>query len=338
MIVLGIESSCDETGVAIVQDGKVLIDLVASQIPVHSVYGGVVPEFASRIQLESMGRLVQKACSDTGIALSMLDGIAVTAGPGLIGSVLIGVNFAKGLAYMLDRPLIGVDHVQAHLFSPLIEFDRLSFPYIGLVVSGGHTELYTVRSMRDASMNGRTIDDAAGEAYDKIAGALGLGYPGGPVLDSIAHEQRNVQKIKFPMALMKKNNHNFSFSGLKTAVIQYMKQHPPGTDRDALYSIAAGFQDAVTGVLVKKTVSLARYQHMTRITVSGGVAANSGLRKMFDAYRDEFEISIPSLKLCTDNGSMVGFLGYRLLQLGITSGMDMDGYANNSRIPERTRA
>ena len=338
MIVLGIESSCDETGVAIVRDGSVLVDLVSSQISVHSGYGGVVPEFASRIQLEVIGSLVRRACSEAGIKLSHIDGIAVTAGPGLIGAILIGLNFAKGLAYMLDKPLVGVDHVRAHLFSPLIEFDQLSFPYTGLVVSGGHTELYTVRSLTDVSMNGKTIDDAAGEAYDKIAGALGLGYPGGPVIDRIAGEKKNVRKVKFPMALMKKDNYNFSFSGLKTAVIKHIKQHTPGADPDVLYSIAAGFQEAVAGVLVKKTVSLARYKRMKRITVSGGVAANSGLREMFGEFKDEFEIYIPSVNLCTDNGSMVGFLGYHLLKLGIKSSIDMDGYANNTLIPQRTRA
>ncbi|MGB9735842.1 MAG: tRNA (adenosine(37)-N6)-threonylcarbamoyltransferase complex transferase subunit TsaD, partial [bacterium] len=217
MILLGIETSCDETGVAIIQDGKILVDLISSQMDFHSIYGGVVPEFASRMQLETIGPLTQKAFEMQDLDLRDVDGIAVTVGPGLIGSILVGVNFAKGLAYTLGKPLVGIDHVQAHLFSPLIEFKQLSFPYIGLIVSGGHTELYTVRSFTDVILEGKTIDDAAGEAYDKIAGALGLGYPGGPLIDNIVKKNKEDKKrhdsekdrkenIKFPMALMKKGN------------------------------------------------------------------------------------------------------------------------------------
>ncbi len=347
MILLGIETSCDETGVAVIKDGKILVDLVSSQIDFHSIYGGVVPEFASRIQLEVIGPLTQQACIDAGIKLTALDGIAVTIGPGLIGSVLVGVNFAKGLAYALDIPMIGVDHVQAHLFSPFIEFDRLSFPYIGLIVSGGHTELYTVRSFTDVVLNGKTIDDAAGEAYDKIAGALGLGYPGGPLIDRIAREEmaagevyvlkeeKHHEAVKFPMAMMRKGNYNFSFSGLKTAVIRYIKERSNRMTQRTVASVASGFQNAVTGVLVKKTVTLARQKRMKRIAVSGGVAANSQLRKMFMSYSNEFEIYIPSVRLCTDNGSMVGFLGYQLMKLGMKSDINIDAYANNTRIPQR---
>ncbi len=349
MILLGIETSCDETGVAVIRDGKVLTDLVSSQIDFHSIYGGVVPEFASRIQLEVIGSLTQQACTDAGIQLTDLDGIAVTVGPGLIGSVLVGVNFAKGLAYALDKPLIGVDHVRAHLFSPFIEFDQLSFPYIGLIVSGGHTELYTVNSFTDVVLNGKTIDDAAGEAYDKIAGALDLGYPGGPFIDRIAKEARVDKEayavksrkppdaVKFPMAMMKRGNYNFSFSGLKTAVTRHIKERGPHMTQRTISSIAIGFQDAVTGVLVRKTIALARYKHMKRIAVSGGVAANAQLREMFMTYRDEFEIYIPSVRLCTDNGSMVSFLGYQLLKLGIKSDIDIEAYANNTHIPQRAR-
>lgn len=340
MILLGIETSCDETGVSIILDGRVLADLVSSQIDFHSIYGGVVPEFASRIQLEAIGPLVQRACSDADIRLAELDGIAVTIGPGLIGSVLVGVNFAKGLAYALDLPLIGVDHVQAHLFSPLLEFDRLSFPYIGLVVSGGHTELYTVNSFTDTVLNGKTIDDAAGEAYDKIAGALGLGYPGGPLIDSIARaadRQSRSGAVRFPLALMRKGNYNFSFSGLKTAVIRYLHGHSHPLTQEAVTAIAAGFQDAVTGVLVKKTIALARQKRIKNIAVAGGVAANTQLREMFMAYSNEFGIYIPSVRMCTDNGSMVSFLGYQLMKLGRTSDISVDAYANNTRVPQRAR-
>ncbi len=347
MILLGIESSCDETGVSVVRDGAVLSDAVSSQIDAHSIYGGVVPELASRMQLEAIGALARKSCDDAGIRLQNVDGIAVTVGPGLIGSVLVGVNFAKGLAYALGRPLIGVDHVQAHLFSPLMEYGRLSFPYIGLVVSGGHTELYTVRSFTEAVLEGKTIDDAAGEAYDKIAGALGLGYPGGPAIDRLLRDDGREKvaaaggavrdgDIKFPMALMRKGNYNFSFSGLKTAVIRYLKEHGTEAARDRT-PVARAFQEAVAGVLVGKTVSLARQRHIDRIGVSGGVAAKSRLRGLFGALGNEFEIYIPSLRLCTDNGAMVGFLGYHLLRLGITSGLDVDAYANNTRVPERAR-
>lgn len=338
MILLGIESSCDETGIAIVKGGRVLVDLVSSQVAVHKNYGGVVPEFASRMQIEDIGLLTQQACIDTGIKLSQIDGIAVTIGPGLIGSVLVGVNFAKGLAYALDKPLIGVDHVQAHLFSPLIEFNKLTFPYIGLVVSGGHTELYTVRSVTDTTLNGKTIDDAAGEAFDKISTALGLGYPGGPEIDRIVKESKNIKRIKFPMALMTKGNYSFSFSGLKTAVIRYIKQHASDMNYDMVCSIAAGFQDAVVTVLIKKAVSLARYKGIKRIALSGGVTANSRLRKMFEEFRHEFDIYIPSAKICTDNGSMIASLGYRLLKLGIKSSIDIEAYANNTHIPKKIRA
>ncbi|MCL4557364.1 MAG: tRNA (adenosine(37)-N6)-threonylcarbamoyltransferase complex transferase subunit TsaD [Deltaproteobacteria bacterium] len=338
MILLGIESSCDETGVAVVRDGKVLVDLVSSQVDVHTEYGGVVPEFASRMQLEAIGPLTDRACRDAGIRLSQIDGIAVTSGPGLIGSVLVGMNFAKGLAYSLDKPLIAVDHVRAHLFSPLIEHGGLAFPYIGLVVSGGHTELYTVKSMTDVLLEGKTIDDAAGEAYDKVAGALGLGYPGGPVMDRLAAQGAERRGVKFPMAMMRRGNYDFSFSGLKTAVMRYIKEHSSGLTHGTVSSIAVGFQDAVTGVLVKKTIALARQRRIRRIAVSGGVAANTGLRKMLAAYRDEFEMYIPSSRLCTDNGSMIGFLGYRLFELGIQSDMDTDAYANNTHVPQRARA
>jgi N6-L-threonylcarbamoyladenine synthase len=351
MILLGIETSCDETGVAIIKDGDILVDLVSSQIDIHSIYGGVVPEFASRLQLEVIGPLTSKACMIAGIKLNQVDGIAVTIGPGLIGSILVGVNFAKGLAYALDKPFIGVDHVQAHLFSPFIEFRSLSFPYIGLVVSGGHTELYTVNSFTDVVLNGKTIDDAAGEAYDKIAGALGLGYPGGPLIDSIVKKSKNMTKdsaineknikgdkhIKFPKALMKKGNYNFSFSGLKTAVIRYIKEQQSPLTEHIISKIAIASQDAITSVLVEKTIALAREKHIKRIAVSGGVAANSQLRNMFMSYKGEFEVYIPSIKLCTDNGAMVAFLGYQLLKLGINGNIDMDAYANNTHIPERTR-
>ncbi len=337
MILLGIESSCDETGVAVVQDGRVLVDLVSSQIDIHKAYGGVVPEFASRIQLEAIGPLTDKACRDAGIRLSQIDGIAVTSGPGLIGSVLVGINFAKGLAYALDKPLVAVDHVRAHLFSPLIEHKDLSFPYLGLVVSGGHTELYTVRSMTDVHLEGKTIDDAAGEAYDKVAGALDLGYPGGPVIDKLAGQGAGIKGVRFPMALMTKDNYNFSFSGLKTAVIRYIKGRGGSLTHGTITAIAVGFQEAVTGVLVRKTIALARRRRIRGIAVSGGVAANAGLREMFAAHRDEFEIHMPSPRLCTDNGSMIGFLGYRLLELGMESGMDTDAYANNTRAPQRAR-
>lgn len=346
MILLGIETSCDETGVAIIKDGKTLVDLVSSQMDFHSIYGGVVPEFASRIQLETIGPLTQKACEVSGLNLKELDGIAVTVGPGLIGSILVGVNFAKGLAYSLDKPFIGVDHVQAHLFSPFIEFNELSFPYIGLVVSGGHTELYTVNSFTDTALMGKTIDDAAGEAYDKIAGALGLGYPGGPLIDNMVKKANEMDKKdqmgkhgknepKFPMALMQKGNYNFSFSGLKTAVIRYINKS--SITPNTMNTIAKATQDAITGVLVKKTIALAKELNIRRIAVSGGVAANSQLREMFMAYKNEFDIYIPSIKLCTDNGSMVAFLGYQLLKLGIKHNIDIDAYANNSRLPQRTR-
>ncbi|MCL4478075.1 MAG: tRNA (adenosine(37)-N6)-threonylcarbamoyltransferase complex transferase subunit TsaD [Deltaproteobacteria bacterium] len=336
MIILGIESSCDETGVAVLRDGKIVVDIISSQITVHGRFGGVVPEYASRMQLEAIGHLTEQACREAHIRLQDVDGIAVTIGPGLIGSVLVGLNFAKGIAYAIDKPLIGIDHVQAHLFSPMIEFPDIHFPYVGLVVSGGHTELYTVKDFREVELKGKTVDDAAGEAYDKVSKSLGLGYPGGPVIDNISMQSKIQKKIKFPMALMIKDNYNFSFSGIKTAVIRHIKKIEQPLKQEDTTLIASSFQEAVQNVLVKKTIALAEQTGINSIAVSGGVAANSRLRQLFDEYKKSFNVYIPRTDLCTDNGSMIAFLGYQLYKLGKVSNINIDGYANNTRIPEGT--
>ncbi|MBU0534276.1 MAG: tRNA (adenosine(37)-N6)-threonylcarbamoyltransferase complex transferase subunit TsaD [Candidatus Omnitrophica bacterium] len=331
MLILGIETSCDETSASIVKDGKTIIsNIITSQDEIHAPFGGIVPELASREQLESIGWVVREALDKANIQLNKIDAIAVTYGPGLAGSLLIGVEFAKALSYALSIPLIGVNHIQAHLYANFLEDSKIKFPYIGLVISGGHTSLFYVKDFLTYSFLGQTRDDACGEAFDKGAQILKLGYPGGPVIDRIS-KKGNLSAIKFPRAKMK-NPFDFSFSGLKTSLSRYVEKRGKITKKE-LPDIAASFQEAIADALVKKTILAAEYKKTNTIIVGGGVAANSRIRfKMQqEANKNNLKVYFPNqLKLCTDNAAMIAGLAYWMFKKGKTSSLTLDAKPNLS--------
>ncbi|MGC8657477.1 MAG: tRNA (adenosine(37)-N6)-threonylcarbamoyltransferase complex transferase subunit TsaD [Desulfomonilaceae bacterium] len=339
MIVLGIETSCDETAAAIVENGsKTLSNIVVSQIDIHKEFGGVVPELASRKHIEAISIVISKSLKDAGAEFHDLDGIAVTRGPGLIGSLLVGIGAAKGLALALKKPICGVNHLHGHLFSSWLENDRMGLPFIGLVVSGGHTSLFQVSSPLDIEVIGKTRDDAAGEAYDKVSKLLGLGYPGGAIIEKLASEASS-NGLRFPRALMEPGNLNFSFSGLKTAVLRYAEsifgshrnkmvrgsfhQITPSnltSDQfDEVKRIASAFQEAVIDTLVTKLFMAVETKKIPRVVVCGGVAANAALRNTIvtEGQKRGVEIVLPAPFLCSDNGAMVAARGYFLLREGL---------------------
>ena len=330
MNVLGIESSCDETAAALVCDGRrVLSSVVASQTDVHHRFGGVVPELASRRHLEAIGPVVRQALSQAGFELAGVDGIAVTRGPGLIGSLLIGFSFAKAVAYSLGVPWVGVNHLEAHIHALFLEDRPPEFPFVALLASGGHTGLYHVTSFMNMELLGQTRDDAAGEAFDKVAKILSLGYPGGAVIDRLARDG-DPGRIRFPRPCIDTQNFDFSFSGVKTAVGRYLAQHR-GDDRGSVADIAAGFQEAVVDVLVFKLMRAARGKGCGRIALAGGVAANSRLRERVrqDAAAAGYEAYLPSLPLCGDNAAMVAAAGYHLLASGRRSEPEEDVFSRH---------
>jgi N6-L-threonylcarbamoyladenine synthase len=326
MVVLAIESSCDETAAAIVGGGeKALSNIVFSQIQIHRKYGGVVPELASRKHIEAIIPVIREALSKAGITLDRVEGIAVTYGPGLIGSLLIGLSVAKAIAYARNLAFVGVNHVEGHLSAILLENPRLQFPFIGLVVSGGHTCLYRVEDLGRYEWLGGTRDDAAGEAFDKVAKLLNLGYPGGPVIDGVARNG-DPQAISFPRAFISKDSFDFSFSGIKTSVLHYVRKHP----RARVEDIAASFQEAVVDVLISKAVQAALTLDLRRIVLSGGVACNSRLRMRLKeiAEKEGLETNIPSPILCTDNAAMIGVIGHYYLTRGKTSPLTLNAFSN----------
>ena len=317
MLVLGIETSCDETAVAIVGDeGKLLSSIVSSQIEIHKRFGGVVPEIASRNHLEALPNLLDQVLAESGHTLQELEGIAVTARPGLIGALLVGVNAAKSLAWSLGIPFIGIHHLEAHLMAAAIDNSGVTFPHIGLVVSGGHTSLFRVNGIGDISLLGETRDDAAGEAFDKIAKMLDLGYPGGPEIDRRA-ALGDPKRHTFPQAMKKKNNLEFSFSGLKTAVRVFLKDNPPQNETD-INDICAGVQFAITEIITRKVEMALRQEGLTSVVAAGGVVANKGLRASLEAMgkRRGIDIHIPPINMCTDNAAMVAALGQAYLERG----------------------
>jgi len=330
--VLGIETSCDETAAAIVRDGReVVSNVVSSQVEVHAGFGGIVPELASRAHTVNIIPVVDEALRSAGMALGELDAVAVTMGPGLIGALLVGVSAAKALAYSAGLPLIGVNHIEGHLSAIFLEDDSVTFPFVLLIVSGGHTHLYRVSDCCKYEKLGQTRDDAAGEAYDKVAKLLGLGYPGGPIIDGLAREG-DPSTFRFPRAKLGRDSLDFSFSGLKTAVMLRIKDlgGVDAIDERGIKDLCASFQEAVVDVLVDKTVLAARKSGVGRIVVGGGVAANGALRAGLAAACETEGISLhmSGPEYCTDNAAMIAAAGYRLYNAGRVSGLDLNPKAN----------
>ena len=333
MRVLAIETSCDDTGVAVILDGrKILSNVVSSQVPIHQKYGGVVPELASRKHIESIVPIVTEALEIANVTLKEIDGIAVTQGPGLVGSLLVGLSFAKSIAFAAGLPFVGVNHIEAHLSAIFLEEKRPKFPFIGLVVSGGHTSLFRVDGFGKYMRLGQTRDDAAGEAFDKVAKLLGLGYPGGPIIDELS-KTGNPKAIRFPRPSLGRNSFDFSFSGLKTSVVNYVKSHPElqgSYPEDLIRDIVSSFQEAVIEILVKKTLQATQQQGIKRIVLSGGVAANHSLRERIkeEAFQQKVNVYIPSPSFCTDNAAMVGVVGYEYLKRGVRSPLSLNAFSN----------
>jgi N6-L-threonylcarbamoyladenine synthase len=309
MIVLGIETSCDETGIALYDTGKgLLAHALHSQIKMHAEYGGVVPELASRDHIRRVLPLTGKVLRDAGLTLQDIDAIAYTQGPGLAGALLVGTSIAEALAFTLDIPAIGVHHLEGHLLAPLLEENPPAFPFIALLVSGGHTQLMRVSGIGEYALLGDTLDDAAGEAFDKTAKLLGLEYPGGPAVSRLA-EQGTPRRYRLPRPMLNSGNLDFSFSGLKTAVLTAVNEAPK--DESARADLARAFQDAVVDVLTAKCIAALEQTGLERLIVSGGVGANRQLRAALDtaAQKNGFEVSYPRLEFCTDNGAMIAFSG-----------------------------
>ncbi len=331
MLILGIDTSCDETAVAVVADGRQIVsNIICSQIDLHARYGGVVPEVACRAHVEALLPAVDAALEKADVTLSDLDAIAVTTTPGLVGALLIGLSTAKTLAWSAEKPLIAVDHIQAHLYSPHFEHPALEYPYVSLVVSGGHTALYRCRSPLEIQRLGSTLDDAAGEAFDKAAIILGLPYPGGPSIERAAREGLP-DAIRFPRSLLGRAGFDFSFSGLKTAVLYHCKgQNAAKGDgllpEVSVPDVAASFQQAVVDVLVEKSLAAAQACGVKMITMGGGVTANTLLRERMTERGGEAGINVrfPSRALCTDNAAMVAGLAHHLLEAGQIADLMVD--------------
>jgi N6-L-threonylcarbamoyladenine synthase len=343
VLIFGIDTSCDDTSASVVESGtRIVSNIISNQTEIHKQYGGIVPELASRRHIEMIWPVVDEAMKGAGLAYADLACIAVCHGPGLIGSLLVGCSFAKALCYAKEVPLVAVNHLEGHIFSPFLEQKKPDYPFIALIVSGGHTCLYKVEGFGKYIELGRTRDDAAGEAYDKVSKLLGLGYPGGPIIDTLARAG-NPEAINFPRAYLPES-YDFSFSGLKTAVLNFVRSqmstsnypfHPMGEGKGEgeifplMNDIAASFQAAVVDVLVRKTEWAIRKERIKRVTLSGGVAANSALRRRMQEMADkrEVELFMPSLTLCTDNAAMIAAAGYHHFQAGHLAGLDLNPVA-----------
>lgn len=327
MLTLGIETSCDETAAAVLRDNKVLSNIVSSQIDIHKKYGGVVPELASREHLKNLLPVIRESLASASVSLGDIGLIAVTYTPGLIGALLVGVSAAKAIAYARNIPFIGVHHGEGHILAAHIEYPGIGYPYIALLVSGGHTALYHVKGLGEYRLLGQTRDDAAGEAYDKVAKLLGLEYPGGPALDKLAREG-NPEAIKFPRGRLE--GYDFSFSGLKTAVrnhVALFMSKDKGIDPALnVKDVAASFQAAVVDTLVEKTMNAAVETGVNQIVVAGGVAANSSLRSRMkqEADKRSMRLYLPGMDLCIDNAAMIALAGYLHFQQGETSSLDLN--------------
>ena len=321
IMTLAIETSCDETSVAVLKNGReVLSNIISSQIEIHRKFGGVVPEVASRKHIENINVIIQEALDEAKVSFDDIDIVGVTRGPGLVGALLVGISSAKAIAYGMKKPLVGVNHIEGHVCANYIEHKELEPPFIGLIVSGGHSYLVDVKDYTEYELIGRTRDDAAGEAFDKVARAMGLEYPGGPLIDKLAKEG-NKDAIDFPRVMLEKDSYDFSFSGLKTAVLNYLNQMNQKNEEIVIEDVAASFQQAVIDVLVAKSIRLAKEKNLDKIVISGGVAANEGLRKLMEEKGKEEGIDIfyPSRVLCTDNAAMIGSAAYYNYIKGNTS-------------------
>ena len=326
MKILAFESSCDETSCAVVEDGRqVLSYIISTQVPIHKKFGGVVPEIASRHHIEDVLPVAIEALEQAGCSWSDMDAIAVTQGPGLVGALLVGVAAAKAAAWAIDKPLIAVNHMEGHIFANLVQYPDLEPPFLSLVVSGGHTMLVVVRDYNHFELLGQTRDDAAGEAFDKVARVLGYPYPGGPHIDRLAKEG-NSSAIHFPMGLSKGHNFDFSFSGLKSSVINYINMMKMKKEEIVAEDVAASFQKAVVDVLIEKAMEAVKVTGMKTIALAGGVAANSELRTRLEEECGKRGIRMcrPSLTLCTDNGAMIGCRAYYMARAGEFADMSLN--------------
>ncbi|NMW85921.1 tRNA (adenosine(37)-N6)-threonylcarbamoyltransferase complex transferase subunit TsaD [Peptoniphilus sp. AGMB00490] len=311
MKILAVESSCDETSVAVVEDGrKVYSNVIASQIDTHKKFGGVVPEIASRQHVEAINTVLKEGLEEAGVKLSDIDIIAATKGPGLIGALLVGLSAGKALALSTGKPFVGVNHIVGHVCANYISFKELEPPFVGIIISGGHTYLIEVKDYVDFTLHGRTVDDAVGEAFDKVARSLGLAYPGGPVIDFLA--KKGKETIEFPRVMMKEDNYNFSFSGLKTAVLNYLNSAKLRGEEIVVEDVCKSFQEAIVDVLIEKSFRLARETKRDKIVLCGGVSANSRIREAFEerGKSENIKIFYPDLKLCTDNAAMIASAAY----------------------------
>ena len=328
--ILAIESSCDETAAAVVRNGReVLSNVIYSQIDLHTLYGGVVPEIASRKHIDKINQVVEKAITDSGMQLKDMDAIAVTYGPGLVGPLLVGVSFAKALAYGANLPIIGVHHIEGHICANYIANKELEPPFMCLIVSGGHTHLVKVADYGKYEILGKTEDDAAGEAFDKVARAIGLGYPGGPKIDRVS-KSGNPEAIKFPRAKVGGSEYDFSFSGLKSAVLNYLNTASMNNETIVTEDVAASFQQAVIDVLVGHSMEALNQYGFKKFAIAGGVASNSGLREAFENACKErnIEFFLPPPILCTDNAAMIGSAAYFEYISGVRHGLDLNAVPN----------
>ena len=329
-LILAIESSCDETAASVVKNGRtILSNVISSQIELHKLYGGVVPEIASRKHIEKINQVVEQALSDAGVTLDDLDAIGVTYGPGLVGALLVGVAEAKAIAYAKKLPLVGVHHIEGHVSANYIEHPDLEPPFLCLIVSGGHTHLVIVEDYGKFRILGRTRDDAAGEAFDKVARAIGLGYPGGPKVDKLAKEG-NSDAITFPKAHIQGAPLDFSFSGVKSAVLNYLNECHMKNIEVNRADVAASFQKAIVDVIVEHTMKAAKEYHIKKVALAGGVASNSALRGAMEeaCSRRNIQFYRPSPLLCTDNAAMIGAAGYYDYMNGKRAGLDLNAVPN----------
>ncbi len=330
IIILAIESSCDETAASVVKNGReVLSNVISSQIALHTLYGGVVPEIASRKHIEKINQVTEQALRDAGMEFEDITAIAVTYGPGLVGALLVGVSFAKALAFALSKPLIGVHHIEGHISANFIENKELEPPFVCLVVSGGHSHLVKVLDYGVYDILGRTRDDAAGEAFDKVARAIGLGYPGGPKIDKVSCDG-NPEAIHFPRAKVVDHEYDFSFSGLKSAVLNYLNSCEMKGEAICQADVAASFQKAVVDVLVSHSMNAVREYGLDKFAIAGGVASNTHLRAALEEACTKEHVAFyrPSSILCTDNAAMIGAAAYYEYQKGVRHGWDLNAVPN----------